>query len=195
MEKLLIGINSLASLIFLSLSFSSFNFKKLLNFAIFTLAINFFARLSLSIFVYVTWIHNKFTSFLVKDFEYFLLFVSSKFWYDFFISIVLGIVYCVLFFLINKKFKENIFYPEEFILIFVASVLACWPLNIFYPLFLLGVVFLIFFVKILLRMIFGKEKIKIKERISTLHFHLILALILSVLNLIFYDKLLMFRLG
>lgn len=176
-------------LIFLDLK-NKINKKNIIIFFLLIIFLNILVRVYLSYSVYLDWSRNDIGKLLLKNFNYFIFYVFSKYFYEFFISIFFGAIFVFLMFIFDIIFKKTIFYEEEFFVIFSAIILASWPFNIFYPLLFFLFVFFIFFVKIL---IMGNSFVKAK--ISVRKFHFIFSAFLIIMNLLFANKLIFLKIS
>ena len=178
----------------LGIIFFAFVLKKGLNFIsaikifLISLIFNFFLRGLLTLLNFFTWFYNPIGRIILNDFNYFLYYSATRFWFDFLASLLLGFFFGGLFFIINLIFKKRLLSNEEFIIFPVNFIIAGWPFNFFLPVLVLLIVFFVFFGKILL----GKEK---KERISAKNYYFLSSVLLNLLNIIFLPKLNFWRFG
>jgi len=184
-------LNLFLSLIYFILDLKNrINFKSIKIIIFFTLFLNILARVYLSYLVYLNWSRNELGRLLLENFNYFIFYVFSNYFYEFIISILWSVFFLSLMFILNFIFKDILFYKEEFLIIFLAILLASWPFNLFYPIIFFLFVFFGFFGKILL-MNFNATK----TRISARRFHFVFSMILIILNYFLGNRLIFLKLG
>lgn len=97
---------------------------------------------------YQSWSQNEVSKYLLpphQSINYFIFYVLTRFFGPYLISLGAGLIFLLLAKILNKKYDERFFYPEEYYLGGISIFLTGHPGWLFYAVFLLIAYLLIHF--------------------------------------------------